>query len=183
MAEQTTTPTSGGDPGLTAGIPATPAATPPAPPETLQTQEPTQAESDTSQGDDGQGTAEQVKEKAQGLSSKISDRATTEVDQRTSDLGERVSSVASDLREVGGKLEGQENGQAARVANSAADQAERVAGYLGDADGQQLLRDIEDLGRRQPWLVLAGGVAAGIAAARLLKASSTDRYQRSQSSA
>ncbi|MDQ6933127.1 MAG: hypothetical protein M3160_08105, partial [Candidatus Eremiobacteraeota bacterium] len=49
--------------------------------------------------------------------------------------------------------------------------------YLRNADGDQVLRDIENIGRRQPWVVLSAGLALGFAASRLLKASSAQRYQ------
>jgi hypothetical protein len=168
------------DVGRSAGIPATPVSTPPAPPEATATA--TLEPHGNPEGQNGNGsTAEQAKETAQGLASKVSQQAASQVDQRTSDLGQRVSSVVGDLRQVGEQLQGQENQQAAKVANSTADQAERVAGYLQDVDGQRLLSDVEDLGRRQPLLVLAGGMALGVAAARVLKASSSDRYQRASS--
>jgi hypothetical protein len=187
MAEQSSA-LRAGDPGESAGIPATPAATPPTPPEatTPRTETATSprespdADGDLGSNDGDSGAVEQAKEKAQSLTSTLSERATSEVDKRSSDLGQRAGSVASDLRQVGEQLEGQDNSQAAKLAGSAADRAERVASYLDDADGQRLLSDVEDLGRRQPWLVLAGGVAFGIAAARLLKASSGERYAQSQ---
>jgi hypothetical protein len=34
-----------------------------------------------------------------------------------------------------------------------------------------------DLARKNPWAVVAGGVALGFAASRILKASSSERYQ------
>jgi hypothetical protein len=38
---------------------------------------------------------------------------------------------------------------------------------------------VEDFGRRQPWAVIAGGLALGFAASRFLKASSSRRYESS----
>ena len=38
-----------------------------------------------------------------------------------------------------------------------------------------ILRDVEDFGRRQPWVVAAAGLALGVAAARFVKASSRRR--------
>jgi hypothetical protein len=65
--------------------------------------------------------------------------------------------------------------------DQAADRAERLGGYLQNSDGDQILRDVEDFGRRNPWAVAAGGLLLGFAASRLLKASSSQRYQSSQS--
>ena len=59
----------------------------------------------------------------------------------------------------------------------AAEKAERLGGYLHDADGDRILRDVEDFGRRNPWAVAAGSLALGFVASRLLKASSSERYR------
>jgi hypothetical protein len=73
----------------------------------------------------------------------------------------------------------------AKLAGQAADRAERLGDYLKRSDADRILNDVEDFGRRQPWAVIVGGLALGIVASRLLKASSassTNRYeQRSQS--
>jgi len=50
-------------------------------------------------------------------------------------------------------------------------------GYGSDSDADRILSDAEDFGRRQPWVVLAGAAAVGLAAARFLKASSRERYR------
>src|SRR5205085_99634 len=59
----------------------------------------------------------------------------------------------------------------------AAERAEQVGDYLKRADGDAILRDAEQLGRDKPWVVMAGGIALGIAASRFLKASSSRRYR------
>ena len=66
------------------------------------------------------------------------------------------------------------------VPEQAAERAERLGGYLHEADGDRILRDVEDFGRRNPWAVVAGGMALGFMASRLLKASSTERYRSAQ---
>ena len=53
---------------------------------------------------------------------------------------------------------------------------------MQDADSDRLLRDLEDLGRRQPMAVVFGGLALGFAASRCIKASSQQRYATSQAS-
>ena len=95
------------------------------------------------------------------------------------DRGRRAGPVRRGRRPVGGRgaaPPGQ--GRAgARYAEQAADRAERLGGYLHEADGDRILRDVEDFGRRRPWAVVAGGLALGFMASRLLKASSSERYR------
>ena len=67
----------------------------------------------------------------------------------------------------------------AQYAEQAADRAERLGDYLHESDGDRILHDVEDFGRRNPWAVVAGGIALGFAASRLLKASSGERYRSS----
>lgn len=126
-----------------------------------------------------------VKEEAQAAAgnaaSKAQEVVRTQVDERSSQAGEQVGSMASDLRSVSEQLRSQENERAADLAEKVAGKAEDMGGYLTESDADKILNDIEDLGRRQPWLALAGGVALGVVAARFLKASSSQRYQASVS--
>ena len=133
----------------------------------------------------------QAQEKAQEVASQAQDKAREaagqarstvrdQVDQRSTQVGEQVNSNASDVRSVAEELRKQGKDTPARYAEQAADRAERIGGWLERSDGDQILRDVEDFGRRNPWAVVAGGLALGFAASRLLKASSTQRYQSSQ---
>jgi len=78
---------------------------------------------------------------------------------------------------VSGQLREQGKDQPAKLAEQAADRAERVSRYLTDSDADRILGDVEDFGRRQPWAVIAGGLALGLVASRFLKASSSRRYE------
>ena len=136
---------------------------------------------DGSQGAVGQGK-EQVQEKASELSDRVQQTAREQIDQRSTEVGERVQTLSSDLRSVGERLREDGSDGPANVADQAAERAERVGSYLSNADANKLLTDIEEFGRRQPWLALAGGIALGVVSARLLKASSSSRYQSRQQS-
>jgi ElaB/YqjD/DUF883 family membrane-anchored ribosome-binding protein len=118
----------------------------------------------------------QAQEKMQEASGQAKDRVREQVDQRSTQAGERVSSAARDARSVGEELRRQGKDQPARLADQAADRAERLGGYLQESDADRILRDVEDLGRKQPWALVAGGLAVGFMASRVLKASSQQRY-------
>jgi hypothetical protein len=126
---------------------------------------------------------EQVQQKAQDAQEKVKEGAATlrsrareQVDQRSTQAGEQMSSSAQALRSTGERFREEGQDGPARAAERAADQAERLGGYLTESDADRILRDVEDFGRRQPLAVAAIGFAAGFAASRFLKASSSSRY-------
>jgi ElaB/YqjD/DUF883 family membrane-anchored ribosome-binding protein len=125
--------------------------------------------------------AEQVKQQAQQAGGQAKDKLREQVDQRSTQVGERVGSTAQDVRSVAEELRKQGKNQPAKLAEQAADRVERVGGYLKESDADRILRDVEDFGRQKPWAVALGGLALGFAASRFLKASSSQRYQRSRS--
>src|SRR4051812_14098706 len=123
-------------------------------------------------------TTEQAKErKRRRAPSRPSAASASKVDQRSTQAGERDGSTADDIRSVSEELRKQGKEQPAKLAAQAAERAESLGSYLQRSDGDTILRDVEDFGRRQPWAVIAGGVALGFAASRFLKASSSRRYE------
>jgi hypothetical protein len=122
-------------------------------------------------------TTEQAKAKAQEGAQQARRTMRDQVDQRSTQAGERIGSTAQDIRSVGDELRRQGKDQPAQLAEKAAARAESLGDYLQRADGDTILRDVEDFGRRQPWAVIAGGLALGFAASRFLKASSERRAQ------
>jgi hypothetical protein len=130
-----------------------------------------------STADTGSAT-DQAKDQAKRAAGQARSTLRSQVDQRSTDAGERVGGFASDVRSVGDQLRDQGKDQPAKLADQAADSAERLGDYLKRSDADRILSDVEDFGRRRPWAVIAGGVALGIVASRFLKASSSDRYEQ-----
>src|SRR3954451_18203573 len=122
-------------------------------------------------------STEQAKEKAQEGAQKAKRTFRDQVDERSTQAGERVGSTSADIRSVGTELRNQGKDQPAKLAEQAAQRMESLGDYLQRSDGDTILRDVEDFGRRQPWAVMAGGVMLGFAASRFLKASSTRRNE------
>lgn len=129
---------------------------------------------------DAQDTVQQVagqaQEKAQQAAGQAKSRLREQLDQRSSQAAGQINEQVSDLRAVSESLREQGKDGPAQVAERLAGYGERVGSYLRDRDSDALLADVEDLGRRQPWALAAGGLALGVAASRFLKASSRQRY-------
>ncbi len=128
-------------------------------------------------------TADQAKEKAREQAQQAKGALRSQVDQRSTEAGEKVGGLASDVRSVGDQLREQGKDQPAKLADQAADRAERLGSYLRDSDADRILGDLEDFGRRQPWAIVAGGIALGLVTSRFLKASSSRRYEERSRSA
>jgi gas vesicle protein len=126
-----------------------------------------------------QQVAGQAQEKAQEAAGQAKGQLRSQVDQRSTQAGETVSSTASDVRSVAQTLREQGKDQPAKLAEQAADRAERLGGYLKESDTDRILHDIEDFGRRQPLAIMFGGLALGFMASRFLKASSANRFESS----
>jgi hypothetical protein len=126
---------------------------------------------------DAQGSEgiQQVADRAHDLAGTAQVKIRDQIDTRSTQAGEQVSATAMALRSGAEELYRQGNESAGDAAQRAAAQAERLGSYLQAADADQILSDVEDIARRNPWAVAAGGVVAGIAAARFLKASSARR--------
>ena len=87
-----------------------------------------------------------------------------QVDQRSTQAGQQASAVADTLRQTATQLRSDGDGQKVRYAQ------------VADQAADELLGRVEDVARQQPWLIAGAGLLVGIAAARFMKASSTERY-------
>ena len=129
-----------------------------------------------------QETAEQVQQKAVEVKGQAGDRVRHELDVRSTDAGEQVGLTANAMRRTGEQLLSEGNDTPAKVVTAVADRAERLGGYLTQANADQMLRDVENFARRQPVLFAVGGATIGFLAARFMKASSSSRYEGSNGS-
>jgi hypothetical protein len=143
--------------------------------------------SSASSGGDG-GVKEQAQQKAQEVREQAGEqvrqaggqarsRMRDQVDQRSTQVGDQVNTQAGDLRTVAGQLREQGKEGPAKMVDQVADRAERAGSWLTEADADRILGDVEDFARSNPWAVAAGGLALGFAASRMLKASSSRRYE------
>jgi ElaB/YqjD/DUF883 family membrane-anchored ribosome-binding protein len=95
----------------------------------------------------------------------------------SSEAGSELSDVSGALRQSGQQLRSEGKEAPAKAVEMVSDRTEQLARYLSGSNSGQIVDDLERLGRSRPWVAIAGGMAVGFAAARLLKASSQRRFQ------
>ena len=118
---------------------------------------------------------EQALDKAGEAKEQVQSKLRSQIEERKSDAATKLNSTLQDVRSVGEELRKQGKDGPARVADQVAERGDKLASYLDSKDADELLREIEDYGRRNPWAVIAGGVLIGFAASRFLRASSQQR--------
>ena len=112
------------------------------------------------------------------LAERAADIGFRQADRGKDQAAEGITQVADSIRRVSLDMEGSQP-QIAEVAQTAADQAERVANYLQQTDAREIVRTVEDVARRQPLLFLGGAFLLGMAATRLIKAAGGQDQDRS----
>jgi hypothetical protein len=123
--------------------------------------------------------AQQVQEKASEAKTRMRERLREQIDTRSTQTGQQMSSTASALRQTAKQLRGDQQEPQAKLLEQVAERTERFGAYLTQTDGDRLLRDLERIARRRPWLAAGGAAVAGFLAARFTKASSSRRYEAS----
>jgi hypothetical protein len=111
--------------------------------------------------------AEQWKETVVEQANQVRDKARSAKEH----TGDRIRGVATQLRNVSDSLR-EDDPLASELAERASRGIEGVAQYVSSASAQSLIRDTEQLARRQPALFFGGAFLLGLAAGRFLKASS-----------
>src|SRR5215207_528421 len=97
-----------------------------------------------------QEAAGQAREKAQEGAERAREGLRGQLDQRSTQAGQQVGTHAEDIRSVAQQLREQGKEGPAKLAEQAADRTQRLGGWLEEADGDQLLGDVEDFARRNP---------------------------------
>ncbi|MGZ8481325.1 MAG: hypothetical protein ACXWWO_02585 [Candidatus Limnocylindria bacterium] len=114
----------------------------------------------------------------------VAERATDigfqQADRAREKAADGLSHVTDTIRRV--SIDMQDQPAIANVAETVADQAERIGEYLRTTDARQMLSAVENVARRQPILFLGGAFMLGLAASRLIKAAggSTQKGQQRQ---
>lgn len=125
---------------------------------------------------------EKVREVAQEAKGQTREQLRAQLAERSTQVGEQTASAAEAMRRASAQLREDGNERVAGMVDAVADRGQRLGQYLRDADGEHLLRDIEEFARRQPWVMVGGSAMVGFLGSRFIKASSHGRYYASRTS-
>ena len=122
---------------------------------------------------------ERVQEVASDLVDQAGRTAGAQASRTMTQAGDTLQHVAEVVREAGQELH-TERPEFANVADTAANQVERLAGYLRSHDATDAWNDTSDAARRQPALVIGGALLAGLALGRFLRTATETTLSRSR---
>ncbi len=115
---------------------------------------------------------QEAKQQAGELAKRARQTAIQQANSQKDRAAEKLDHLGGAIERVRSNVEKQDP-TVASAANIAAEQTQRLAGYLRRTDTNQILRGVEDFARRQPAVFLAGAFAVGFTLSRFLKASSS----------
>ena len=119
----------------------------------------------------GSAALEQVKTSAQSVAQQAQETGRTYITRQKETLAQKVDEYAKAARAAADRLKADEGNMLAEPTGRAAQQLERLSGYLREKQPIDLLDDLEGFTRRRPEVVFGGLFIAGLAATRFLKAS------------
>jgi hypothetical protein len=92
--------------------------------------------------------------------------------------GDTIQQVADAVRQAGQNMRDQQP-QMADIADTAAQRVEDVSRYLREHDAREVMDTLQREARRQPAVVIGGGLAIGLLLGRFLRSGSSNEYQGS----
>ncbi len=126
------------------------------------------------QSDTTPGMGTELLSDAKDLGSSTVNRLHSEVDARKGDAATQAKSVSTAIEQAAGGLDPNAPAWIKSAFEQGAQQVQKFAETLEQKDSRQLVTDVSDFARGSPGTFLAGCAAAGFAAARIFKASSSE---------
>ncbi len=118
---------------------------------------------------------DQVVDQAKSSLRQAKDSAGASLSQSRSQAADRIGGIASAVRSTGDHLRSEEQTGVANLADSLADQVDRLSDYLRDRDLNAIRNDVESFARRQPTVAIGLALALGLVGARFIKSSQRSR--------
>jgi len=118
------------------------------------------------------GALEKAKETISNVASQAGDKVAFGLDAQKAKAAEGLGSVARALRQSSDQLREQNQGAVVpEYISSAANQVERLSGYLRSTNSRDMVNGVEQFARQQPALFVGGAFMLGLLGARFLKSS------------
>lgn len=123
----------------------------------------------------GEDLLQQAKQTTSEVVGQVQQQAGSKIDHQKDEVANELEQITGAVRRLGDRLSQQEQGPIAQCAanygRKAADGLDRLTNYLRQHDTKALVNELENIGRRQPALMLGGAFLLGLAGARFLKSS------------
>jgi hypothetical protein len=127
--------------------------------------------SSTTMGSRGNATSSET---VSATTSQVADKVRSGFDTQKGKAADGLGSMAQALRQSSEQLRQQnQDGAVSGYIATAADQVERLSGYLRSTKTKEIVANVERFARQQPALFVGGAFMLGILGARFLKSSSS----------
>src|SRR5829696_2191060 len=110
-----------------------------------------------------------------GILNQVRDKATSQLNEQKTRATDSLGDVAQAVRQSTQHLREQQYDTVAQFVERAADQIERFSNHLRERDLNQLVGEAQRFARQQPAVFIGSSFAAGMLAARFIKASRPSR--------
>jgi ElaB/YqjD/DUF883 family membrane-anchored ribosome-binding protein len=110
-----------------------------------------------------------------GILNQVRDKATSQLNEQKTRATDSLGSVAQAVRQSTHHLREQQYDTVAQFVERAADQIERFSNHLRERDLNDLVQEAQRFARQQPAVFIGSSFAAGMLAARFIKASRPER--------
>lgn len=121
--------------------------------------------------------AETARDQGHRALDKLRETAVSRVEDQKSVALQQVQQLASGLRRTGETLQQEGSEPFARLASTAAQRVDRLAGYLQRSDVDDLVDDARLLARRHPGVVFGTALLAGVLVGRFLRSSRPTEHE------
>ena len=124
---------------------------------------------------------DQLQQAAAGLLNQAARTADAQASTTMTKVGDSLASVSQAISEAATSLR-ETQPEVAGFVDTAASKAEEAATYLREHDASEVLDSVQQVARRQPALVIGGGLALGLLVGRALRSGATGAQETSGSS-
>ena len=126
-------------------------------------------------GGSGQTRAGSGDEQTSGILNQVRDKAASQLNEQKTRATDSLGNVAQAVRQSTQHLREQQYDTVAQFVERAADQIERFSNHLRERDLNELVVEAQRFARQQPAVFIGSSFAAGMLAARFIKASRPTR--------